>query len=84
MDMLQAMKAFSQAEQQVGQVKKLMDVVAKAQNPQAMLSQLAMSNPQIKQALEYIQNSGKNPKDAFYALAEEKGVNPEDILKQLM
>ena len=40
-------------------------------------------NPQIKMIMDMVKNSGMTPKDLFYKLAEEKGVNPEDILKQL-
>ena len=48
-----------------------------------MLQQMMNTNPQMKQAMDYIQANGGNPKDAFYKLAEEKGVDPETILNSL-
>lgn len=46
---------------------------------QSMINQ----NPQMKQVMEMVNKNGGNPKDAFYALAKEKGVNPDDILNML-
>lgn len=54
-----------------------------AKNPEATLNQMMQSNPQIKQALDYVNANGGNAKDVFYKLAKEKGVNPDDILNQL-
>ena len=65
-------------------IKQIMRTVQMARNPQMALNQLINSNPQMKQAVEYIQANGGNPRDAFYKLAEEKGVNPDSILNSLM
>ena len=54
-----------------------------AQNPQLMLNQLMTSNPQLKQAMDIINQSGGDPKKAFYVLAEQKGVDPNEILNML-
>lgn len=54
-----------------------------ASNPQQLIQNLAKQNPQLQQVMAMIQNSGKSPKDLFYELARQKGVNPDDILKQL-
>ena len=58
-------------------------MIQSASNPSAAMQELISRNPQIKQVLDAIQKSGNNPKDAFYALAKEKGVNPDDILNAL-
>lgn len=65
-------------------IKQIMRTVQMARNPQMVLNQLININPQMKQAVEYIQANGGNPRDAFYKLAEEKGVNPDSILNSLM
>ena len=52
-------------------------------NPQAMLAQLSQTNPQVKELMTMMQSSGKSPKDMFYQMAQEKGVDPEEILKML-
>lgn len=67
----------------LGQIKNMLNTVKNAGNPQAMLMNMAQNNPKIKQAMDVINQSGGDPQKAFYALAEQKGVNPEDILSQL-
>ena len=52
-------------------------------NPQAMLNQLMQSNPQMQQVMELVNQSGGDPKAAFYKKAEEMGVNPDEILSML-
>ena len=54
------------------------------QGTQTNLTSLILkNNPQLKQAIEYVNQNGGNPKDAFYKLAKEKGVDPQTILNQL-
>lgn len=48
-----------------------------------MIGQLMQNNPQMKQVMDLIKAAGNDPKRAFYALAEQKGVDPDEILKQL-
>ena len=58
-------------------------MVNAAQNPQAMMNQLLTSNPNLKQVMDVINQHGGDPKQAFYALAEQKGVDPNEILNML-
>lgn len=62
----------------------MLNMVRSAGNPQMIMNQIASQNPQIKQVMEYINANGGDPKAAFYKLAEEKGVDPDEILRQLM
>ncbi len=64
----------------VQSLRQMANAVKNSRNPQMMLMQLAQSNPQMKQAIEYIGQNGGNAKEAFYALAKQKGVNPDTIL----
>ena len=64
-------------------VKQMMGMVSGSQNPQAMLNQLMMSNPNLKQVMDIVSQHGGDPQKAFYALAEQKGVNPQDVLDML-
>lgn len=64
-------------------VKQMMGMVGNAQNPQAVLNQMITNNPNLKQVMDYIQQSGGDPQKAFYSLAEQKGINPQDILDML-
>ena len=61
-------------------IKQMMGMVSGSQNPSAMLNQLAMNNPNLKQVMDFINQNGGDPQKAFYALAEQNGVNPQEIL----
>lgn len=64
-------------------VKQMMGMVSNSQNPQAMLNQMISGNPNLKQVMDFIQQNGGDPQKAFYALAEQKGINPQDVLDML-
>lgn len=64
-------------------IKNMMNAMRSAKNPQMMLQQMMVQNPQVKQVMDYVQKNGGDAKAAFYKLSEEKGVNPDDILNML-
>ena len=64
-------------------IKALKRTIQAVRNPQAMLSQMVQSNPQMKQVIDYVNANGGDPQQAFYRLAEEQGVNPDEILNEL-
>ena len=67
----------------ITQVKQMFGAVNAAQNPQMMINQLMNNNPQMKTDMDAINQDGGDPKKAFYDLAEQKGINPQDILDML-
>ena len=69
--------------QMIQPVKQMMNTVRMAQNPQAALNQLVMSNPQMKQVMEIINRHGGDPMAAFRAEAEARGINPQEILDMM-
>ena len=60
-----------------------MQNVKAAGNPQMFFNQMIGQNPQLKQVMDYVNANGGDPKAAFYKMAQERGVNPDDILNQL-
>ena len=64
-------------------IKQMMQMVRGAQNPQAMLQTLAQQNPQLQQVMTVVQQAGGDPQRAFYALAQQKGIDPNTILNAL-
>ena len=64
-------------------VRQLMNMVRSAQNPQLMLNQLDMNNPQLKQVMDIVQKHGGDPMTAFRAEAEARGMDPNEILNML-
>lgn len=67
----------------ISNIKKMMNMFKGVQNPQQMMATMVQNNPQMKGVLSLVQNSNMSPKDLFYKMAKEKGVNPEDILNAL-
>ena len=45
-------------------------MVKGAKNPNAMLNQLLMNNPRYNDVMNYIQQNGGDPKQAFYQKAQ--------------
>ena len=69
--------------QNLAQIKSMMNMVRSARNPQAMIQYMSQNNPQIKQIMDYVNMSGGDPKSAFYKMAEQKGIDPEQVLSML-
>ena len=67
----------------LNRIKQMMQMFKNSNNPQQLLTNMVSQNPQMKNVMQLVNNSGKNPKDLFYAMAKQRGVNPEDILRQL-
>ena len=64
----------------IEQIKRMMNMFKSIQNPQEAMNQLAKQNPMVA---NIIQMSNGDLKGTFYKMCQEKGVNPDDILKQL-
>lgn len=54
-----------------------------ASNPQAFIQNMLRNNPNAAQVMQLINSNGGNPKAAFYSLARQRGINPEDFLRAL-
>lgn len=65
------------------QIKQMMNMVNMAGNPQAMLNQLMMNNPQMKQAMSIVEKYNGDSMKALYGEAERMGVDPQEILNML-
>ena len=63
-------------------IKSMMNMVKGAQNPQAMLQSMLMNNPNYSQIMNLINQYG-DPKSAFFALAQQKGIDPNQIINML-
>ena len=49
-------------------------------NPNAALQALAQKNPMMQQAVQLVNSSHMSPKDLFYSMAQQRGVDPEQVL----
>lgn len=67
----------------LGQIRNMMNMVRNAGNPQAVLNQMIQNNPQMRSVMDLVKQSGGDPKKAFYDLAQQRGVDPNQILDML-
>lgn len=67
----------------MGQIKQMMGMLSSSGNPQAMLSQIAASNPNMKQVMDIVNQYGGDANKAFYAIAEQRGIDPREIMDML-
>ena len=58
----------------------MISMLKNSPNPQALLNNLLAQNPQVT---GLINQYGGDPKTAFYALAQQKGIDPNTILNML-
>ena len=64
-------------------IQKIIQMAKSGNNPQQLLNSLAGQNPQLNQVMQLV-NSGKmTPKQIFMNMANQQGVNPDDIISML-
>ena len=68
----------------VQRVKQMMGMVNGSANPQSILNSLMMTNPQMRQVMDMVNNQyGGDAEKAFRTVAEKNGINPEEIMNML-
>ena len=65
------------------QIKNVMNTIRGARNPQAMMAGMMKNNPQMQQVQNIVQQHGGDPMKAFRAMAEENGLDPDEILSMI-
>ena len=64
-------------------IQKIIQMAKSGNNPQQLLNSLAGQNTQLNQVMQLV-NSGKmTPKQIFMNMANQQGVNPNDIISML-
>lgn len=66
----------------IQQLTNTLKVLKNSPNQQAMLQNLVLQNPRLKEAMNFIQQN-KTPEQAFYNMARARGFNPDEILKAI-
>ena len=64
-------------------MKQMLNAIRSSKNPQQLFMNMAQQNPQLKQILTTINSSGKSPKELFYEVAKQKGIDPNQIINML-
>lgn len=57
-------------------------MIKNANNPEAMFNEIVKQNPNINNVMSVVKKYGNNPKEAYYNLAKQMGVDPDEFLKQ--
>ena len=65
------------------QIKNLMRTVQMSANPQFALQQIINQNPNLKNILNLANSNGADLQQLFYAMAQQKGVDPQQVLREL-
>lgn len=52
-------------------------------DPAAVVNQMLQKSPQGKEIMRLIQESGGDPKTAFYKLARDKGIDPDAFINSI-
>lgn len=68
---------------QMNSLKQMLNMVRTSRDPNMVMQQLINSSPQMRQVMDVVRQNGGDPKTAFYNVAKQRGVNPEDILNML-
>ena len=66
---------------QINQFRNIMQM-AKG-NPNAVLESMMQRNPAYSQVMNLVKQNNNDPKAAFYALARQKGLDPDQLVKDL-
>ena len=61
------------------QVRQMITLIKTAGNPQMMLNQLLQTNPQLGQVMKIVEQYGGDANRALREIAEQNGINPEEI-----
>ena len=67
----------------IQRVKQMMNAVRAARNPEAALMGMVQNNPQMQQVMEAVKAHGNDPMKAFREMAEENGLDPDEILSMI-
>lgn len=58
----------------------LINLIKNSTNPGQLFQTMAKSNPQVQSIMQMIQQTNQTPKDLFYQAAQQRGVDPNQIL----
>ena len=64
-------------------LKRMMQMYKASANPQAFIQQMMANNPQAANITNLINSHGGDAKAAFYDLAKQKGIDPDEFLRSL-
>ena len=73
---------LSKVNPQMASLNEIVSQIKAASNPMAALTSMAQNNPQLQQVTNLISQNGGNVQQAVYSMAQQRGVNVQDLLNQ--
>jgi hypothetical protein len=67
---------------QFSNYKNIYNMLANSKNPQQLFAAMAQNNPQLKPIVNML-NQGMNPQTIFNTMCEQRGINPQEFLKNI-
>ena len=77
------MSQVSQTGNNLQYIRQMMNLIRNSNNPQYALQQMIQSDPRMQNVMSIIRQNGGDPRTAFYNLAQQKGIDPEEVLRML-
>ena len=74
---------MSQTNPQIQQIKNLMYQVKNSQNPQMILQNIIMQNPNMQNVLNLMRLNNASPQQIAQLLAQQKGVDLNNLIMEL-
>lgn len=74
-----ALLQIAKSNPMIQKAKQMMSILQGSQNPQAMLNQMIVNNPQLKQVMDLVNKYGGDPDKALESVAQQYGISKEDI-----
>ena len=72
----------NQSTQQYSNFRNMYQAMVNSKNPMQLLNNLALQNPNMKPIVDML-NKGANPQQLFTSLCQQRGINPQEFLKQI-
>lgn len=72
---------FSQ-QTQPNNIQQAYQMFVNSKNPQQLFRTLAKQNPRFSAVLDML-NNGTDPQQIFYSLCQQRGINPQEFLKNI-
>ena len=72
---------YQQLNPQNNNLQNIISLFKNSKNPYEFLSNYIQNNPQAQNIYNMLRNTNKSPKELFYLLAKEKGIDPDSILQ---
>ena len=63
-------------------IRNIYQTMMNSRNPMQMFQQMARNNPNLQPIVNML-NGGANPQQIFNSLCQQRGINPQEFLKQL-